>query len=70
MSLVLAEEVTQDGDRGGQKVDELCGADADKLRQLVEKHRCVSVYPITWAATTKDGQCLLKQCMGRMVDPC
>ena len=25
--------------KGGKKVDELCGADAAKLRQLVEKHR-------------------------------
>ena len=27
--------------QGGKKVDELCGADAEKLRALVEKHRCV-----------------------------
>jgi len=26
---------------GGQKVDEMTGADADKLRALVEKHWCV-----------------------------
>ena len=25
--------------KGGHKVDEFCGADAAKLRQLVEKHR-------------------------------